>query len=262
MSKSKFKISLSKYLLKWIAGIFVLGVLISAYTFQSDFIAEQKRYERVRTAFREKGVTVSDKLTEAGISSNELNLLIVTYKEEGILRIYGKRKSESTYSKLTDYSICSKSGQLGPKRKMGDQQVPEGFYHIDRFNPSSSFYLSLGINYPNLADKKKTTASNPGGDIFIHGSCVTIGCLPMTDDKIKEIYLYAIIARATGQIKIPVYIFPFEMTDQNMAHYARKYSNNNTLLEFWKNLKTGYDKFESEKKELKITVNANGDYSF
>jgi len=140
--------------------------------------------------------------------------------------------------------------------------VPEGFYHINRFNPTSSFYLSLGINYPNLADKRKSNSSNLGGDIFIHGSCVTIGCLPMTDNYIKEIYLISVLAKNCGQSKIPVYIFPFKMSDQNLTTYCAKYKENKGLISFWNNLKTGYDKFIKTQKELAIGVNENGDYIY
>lgn len=86
-----------------------------------------------------------------------------------------------------------------------------------------------------------------GGDIFIHGDCVTIGCLPMTNDKIKEIYLLAIHARNNGQSRIPVYIFPFEMTDINMKKHTEH-------PDFWKNLKNGYDTFFANPKELTIKV--------
>ena len=151
---------------------------------------------------------------------------------------------------------------MGPKRKQGDNQVPEGFYHIDAFNPFSNFYLSLGLNYPNQSDRKKSKAANLGGDIFIHGDCVTIGCLPMTNDKIKEIYIYAIQARQSGQLKIPVYIFPFRQTDENMKKYKSTYQNNQELLGFWNNLKVGYDKFQKDFQELKVRVDANGNYLF
>ncbi|WGU69538.1 L,D-transpeptidase family protein [Capnocytophaga canimorsus] len=146
-------------------------------------------------------------------------------------------KKEHTYRKIISYPICSRSGKLGPKRKQGDGQVPEGFYHIDRFNPSSNFYLSLGLNYPNLSDKRKSKVHDLGGDIFIHGACVTVGCLPMTDNYIKEIYLLATYARNNGQNKIPVYLFPFKMTDKNMQIYKGKYKYNEELISFWNNLK-------------------------
>ncbi len=113
-----------------------------------------------------------------------------------------------------------------------------------------------------MSDKKKSKAKNPGGDIFIHGECVTIGCLPMTNNKIKEIYLYAVYARSSGQQKIPVYIFPFKMSEQNFNKYKKQYQHNIELLKFWTNLKKGYDKFHQNKKTLKISFAANGDYIF
>ncbi|MCD4676978.1 MAG: hypothetical protein K8S18_13430, partial [Desulfobacula sp.] len=229
---------------------------------QSNFLTEQKRYKRVRTAIKDKEQLVLNKLKENSIEIGELNILILAFKSESEIEIFAKKKVEHTYKKLATYSVCSKSGQLGPKRKQGDYQVPEGFYFIDRFNPASSFYLSVGINYPNLSDRKKSDATNLGGDIFVHGSCVTIGCLPMTDDKIKEIYLYAINARNNGQLKIPVYIFPFRMTEQKFKEYKEKYSNNTELIDFWTNIKLGYEKFEKEKKELNISVSNTGDYIF
>lgn len=242
-------------------AIGLLGTSVSAFII-TDFIAEQKKHERVRTAYRAKGQLVAAKLKENNIQPEELNTLIIVYKEEQRLELYAKRESDIAFKKISTYDICAISGQPGPKRMQGDKQVPEGFYFIDEFNPVSSFYLSLGINYPNASDKKKSNEQNPGGDIFIHGSCVTIGCIPVTDDKIKEIYLYAIQARQNGQLKIPVYIFPFIMTSQNMKDYKATYIRNEGLLRFWDNLKAGHDKFEVEKRELNITVDDYGNYSF
>lgn len=204
---------------------------------------------------------VTNILKEKGINVAELNILLITYKAEEKLDLYTKKKTESIYSKIKTYNICSKSGELGPKRKQGDYQVPEGFYYIDRFNPSSNFYLSLGLNYPNQADRKKSSYPNLGGDIFIHGDCVTIGCMPMTDDKIKEIYLYAVHARNNGQLKIPVYVLPFKMTAENLDIYASDI-NYVEFKSFWSNLKNGYDQFISNKKELEFSVDKYGNYTF
>ncbi len=242
--------------------ILILGIVLSSFTIQSEFISEQKKYEKVRTAFGEKQVYLENKLNEHKIKLSNVNLLFVVFKDDDLLDVYAKSKTESSYRKILSYKICSRSGELGPKRKQGDRQVPEGFYHIDRYNPTSNFYLSLGINYPNLSDKRKSNANNPGGDIFIHGSCVTIGCLPMTDNYIKEIYVLAVHAKNNGQSKIPVYIFPFQMTDQNLLNYKNKYRSNKELISFWDNLKPGYDIFFSNFKELKVKVADNGDYIF
>lgn len=242
--------------------ILIISVLLLSFTIKSDFLTEQKKFERVRTTIREKSDFIEDKLHENNLTTGQLNLLMVAYKESNLLEIYGKNKTDSSYQKILSYEICSRSGELGPKKKQGDRQVPEGFYFIQRFNPTSNYYLSLGISYPNLADRRKNKTENLGGDIFIHGSCVTIGCLPMTDDKIKEIYLLAVHARNNGQLKIPVYIFPFEMTEQNMVYYKKHYKEQPELIQFWENLKIGYDQFRENPKELKIEVSPSGNYRF
>lgn len=229
---------------------------------QQDFLSQQKKYARVKTAFSEKEQSIAGNLRKNGLTSDDVHILITAYKAEKQLEVYAKKKNETVYKLIAVYEICTLSGELGPKRKQGDGQMPEGFYHIDRFNPVSNFYLSLGINYPNQSDRKKSNATKLGGDIFIHGDCVTIGCLPMTNDKIKEIYLYALFACNNGQNDIPVYIFPFRMTDANFQIYKDRYAYNQELIIFWTNLKTGYDKFMLEKKALKETVDKTGNYLF
>ncbi len=81
----------------------------------------------------------------------------------------------------------------------------------------------------------------------------------MTDDKIKEIYLYALFAKASGQNNIPVYIYPFKMTNKNLEAFNKKFPQ---WADFWKNLRSGYDKFEKERKELIFSVDKTGDYLF
>ena len=170
--------------MKFFITLFLLSSHVLLFA-QQDFLSQQKKYARVRTAAAEKEAGITENLYKNGLATDNIHILIVAYKAERQLEIYAKKKNETIYQLIALYDVCSSSGGLGPKRKQGDGQVPEGFYTIDRFNPTSNFYLSLGINYPNQSDRKKSNASNLGGDIFIHGSCVTIGCLPMTDNKIK-----------------------------------------------------------------------------
>jgi murein L,D-transpeptidase YafK len=244
--------------MKKIFAIFLLGFAMV----HGSFLDEQKKYERVRAALKEKNETIQKSLSDAGINAHKLNILFVAYKDEAVLELYAKNKDESLYKLLKQYNIMQSSGVLGPKSAQGDKQVPEGFYRINRFNPFSNFYLSLGINYPNAADKLRSSAKNLGGDIFIHGSFVTIGCLPMSNEMIKEIYLYAVFAKNVGQDDIPVYIFPFVMNEKNMSKFTKKYADNEKLLAFWQNLKEGYDRFFNAKTELKFTVKKGGLYSF
>ena len=161
---------------------------------------------------------------------------------------------DKKYQLVTTYDVCKSSGDLGAKRREGDYQVPEGCYFIDRYNPKSSYHLSLGLNYPNASDKILSDKAAPGSDIFIHGRCVTVGCLPMTDDKIKEIYLFAEFATRSGQEKIPVHIFPFKMTDENIAN------GNTQHQDFWRNLKGCYDYFETNHKVVSVKVDSEGKY--
>lgn len=243
-------------------ALFMTGILCKCMVAQSDFLAQQKKYERVRKAIDDKEHLIEKKLNSYGIQLNNVHILLVAFKDVARLDLYCREQREDVFRLIHSYPVCATSGSLGPKRKEGDMQVPEGFYFINRFNPVSNFYLSLGLNYPNASDKLKSTHPRLGGDIFIHGSCVTIGCLPMTDDVIKEIYLYAMHAKNNGQERIPVYIFPFEMTNQNLLKYRDKFRSDSKLLKFWDNLKPGYDVFMQQKKELKLGVTTNGDYSY
>ena len=168
---------------------FLLFFLISNAESQS-FSTLQRRNTRVRDAYNEKESLLRENLRKSNLSFSNLNILFIAYKEQSDLELWVKGRTEKNYRLLTTYKICSSSGELGPKRMEGDLQVPEGFYYINNFNPNSNFHLSLGINYPNQSDLILSSHKNPGSAIYIHGSCVTIGCLPMTTDKIKEIYFY------------------------------------------------------------------------
>ena len=237
--------------------IILLRAMFDSYL---SFLEQQMQYERVREAFEEKQTVVTETLHKNQLKTNDLNLLLIAFKAEQRLVIYAKSSSDKAFKPLVKYDICRSSGKLGPKRRQGDLQVPEGFYHIDRFNPVSDYHLSLGINYPNASDSLKGVSGYLGGDIFIHGACVTIGCLPMTDDLMKEIYLYTVHAKNSGQATIPVYIFPFDMDEATYQNHRKKYENAPDLLSFWANLKEGYDQFTKKGEALKFSVAKNGDY--
>lgn len=242
--------------------LLALSVLWLAFTYQGDFLTHQKKHEKVRKALNEKQSILERTLKDVDLNITQMHVLFVAYKDEDVFEVYAKKPKDTRYIKIRSYNICSRSGALGPKRQQGDGQVPEGFYSIDRFNPFSHYYLSLGIDYPNLSDKRKSSAPDLGGNIFIHGSCVTIGCLPLTDEFIKEVYVLAVHARNNGQAKIPVYIFPFKMSDENMKAYQKTYRDRKDLISFWENLKMGYDRFIDSSKALTFKISATGEYVF
>ncbi len=225
----------------------------------NSFLSKQLQYSRFRNVEKKIGDSLSNNLKLNGLNKSQLNVVFVAYKDEGTLEIFMKNAKDSEYKLMRQYTICQSSGVLGPKSKSGDLQVPEGFYYIDRFNPWSSFHLSLGINYPNKADRKRSSQSNLGGDIFIHGSCVTIGCIPLTDKIIEEVYWYSVCSKNNKQNKIPVYIFPFRMNSKKMNQF-QSYMESKNLNSFWNSLKIGYDHFFENGKEINFTFDQEGNY--
>jgi murein L,D-transpeptidase YafK len=229
-------------------------MIFFAFLASSDFRDNQKKFPRVKNAYAEKEESIKKLFSEKNVNYASFDLYIQAFKKEGKLHVYARDNNSDKYKLLKEYDFCYLSGSLGPKRKQGDLQVPEGFYYIDRFNPSSNFHLSLGINYPNKSDKILGN-KNPGGDIFIHGDCVSIGCIPITDDKIKELYVMAVEAKAKGQEKIPVHIFPFIMNGDGWRIGAEK-----SLLPFWESLQPAYTQFISTKKLPVVSIDNLGNY--
>jgi murein L,D-transpeptidase YafK len=164
---------------------------------------------------------------------------------------------------VKSYEVCSTSGELGPKRRQGDHQVPEGFYHIDYYNPWSSYHLSVRINYPNQSDKILSPfKNNLGNNICIHGDCVSIGCIAIQDENIKEVYWLMVQAHGAGQANVPVHIFPSKLDDATFKALREEYKNDKDKIALWENLQTGYQYFEENKKLPTITVDKKGKYIF
>jgi murein L,D-transpeptidase YafK len=226
-----------------------------------SFKENQVRQPRVMLAYQQKELTVQQYFKNKKMSETGFHLFLRAFKKEQQLEIWIREQNSDQYSYLHTYSFCTTSGTLGPKRKEGDLQIPEGVYHINHFNPQSNFYLSLGLNYPNNSDKILSDKQRPGGSIYIHGSCVTIGCIPITDEKIKELYVLAVEARNNGQEKIPVHIFPTRLTNDALSILKTDYRNSGHF-EFWENLKTVFDDFEQTKKLRTLKVDRAGRYQF
>ena len=133
--------------------IIIIILLFAQLSTALAFKQEQLKYPRVRQAYEEKGKIVNILLDEQEIRNNSLRLYLRAFKQEKKIEIWAKNSYDEEFVFIKDYDICATSGVLGPKRRQGDGQIPEGFYHINKFNPASNFYLSLGINYPNASDK-------------------------------------------------------------------------------------------------------------
>ena len=133
-------------------------------------------------------------------------VILAAFKEEQILQVYSK--DYNGVKLIKEYSFTAFSGELGPKLKEGDKQIPEGIYEVEYLNPNSSFYLSIKVSYPNEFDKSKTELPNfadMGGDIFIHGKSATIGCIPIGDQAIEEVF---VLTQKAINNKVKVIISP------------------------------------------------------
>ncbi len=166
------------------------------------------------------------------------SIFIRIFKKSKELEIWVKDGGQYRLFKI--FKICTYGGgPLGPKVRQGDGQAPEGFYFVtpQGMNPHSNYHLSFNLGYPNDYDRghKRT-----GSALMVHGDCVSIGCYAMTDKGIEEIFTLADAAFQNNQAVFRVHIFPFRMTKENMGKYGRA-----KWIDFWKNLKEGYDFFEN-----------------
>ena len=196
-------------------------------------------------------------IRHGNFSLTATELFLRAFKHEQRLEVWLRPEGQGRFKLLKTYDFCTSSGQLGPKRREGDRQIPEGFYHIDRFNPRSRFFLSLGLNYPNEADRKLGHPQAPGSDIFIHGGCASIGCIPIRDRGIREVYLLAERARASGQTRIPVRLYPFDFDRIDREDTYEKFPEHQA---FWETLRPVYQHFERHRQLGPVEVDADGRY--
>jgi murein L,D-transpeptidase YafK len=181
-------------------------------------------------------------------------VLVRIFKEESELELW-KRKASGEYKLYKTFPICRWSGKLGPKKKTGDRQAPEGFYQVNMglLNPKSQYYLSFNLGYPN---RLESALGYTGEALMVHGACSSSGCYAMTDQQMAELYPIILKAMKSGQRSFQVQAYPFRMNSTNMARHAGDPS-----MRFWKNLKQGYDAFNRTKRDVQVSV-CEGRYQF
>lgn len=180
-------------------------------------------------------------------------VLFRAYKKESEIEVW--KKGRSGYVFIKTFPICRWSGQLGPKRKNGDRQTPEGFYTVPRrqMNPNSHYYLSFDVGYPNAYDRAH---GGTGSAVMVHGICSSMGCFAMTNGTVGEIYAIARDALKGGQAAFQFQSYPFRMSAEAMARHRT-----DPNIAFWRELKAGSDRFEASREELQVSVVA-GRYAF
>jgi murein L,D-transpeptidase YafK len=243
---------------------FFFGLLITLTlntSFGQSFLQFQRNFSRVATAFKTKEDSLKSQFASQGLQWPPKQIYVRSFKYDSQLEVWARNDSKEAYKLFKTYKVCALSGSLGPKRIEGDYQVPEGFYFINEFKPKSEFHLALGLNYPNASDELLSDSLKPGGDIYIHGNCITVGCIPLQNDPMEEVYLLATLAKSNGMDFIPVHVFPVRYNVPKSVEYFLKVSKDDRIYQkFAINIKEVFDYFELNKKLPIISINSNGEY--
>jgi hypothetical protein len=150
---------------------------------------------------------------KAGVAYPPHQIALIGLKDEMQLELWAEK--DNAWVHIHTYEILAASGEVGPKQKVGDHQVPEGIYHITSLNPNSRFHLSMKIDYPNDFDLEKAREDNRsrlGGDIFIHGNAKSVGCIAIGDKAIEELF---VLVAETGIDNATVVIAPNDLRRWN-----------------------------------------------
>lgn len=233
-----------------IIAVTLLGV--TAFFCSTGYAGQTRTSKRAETAIVKKAPELGPALENKGLQAGApVFLRIVKTSDgesrDGYLEAFVQSPS-GDFRLFKKWDICTWSGELGPKLREGDGQSPEGFYFVTpgRMNSHSSYHLSFNLGYPNAFDRAH---GRTGSFLMVHGKCVSIGCYAMTDDGIEEIYTLLHAAFDGGQPFVRVHIFPFPMMNDNLERYK-----DHSHIEFWENLKAGWDKFETDRRPPNVEV--------
>ena len=255
-------------------------ILALILTIPQPAAAKKPRYltaPRAKKALLQSESTLKAAFSKRGLRYPPSRIFIRIFKREKVLELWARGRG-GRFARVKDYPVCYASGRLGPKRRQGDRQVPEGIYHVSVLNPWSAYHLSLGVSYPNRSDRiLGARRGKLGGAIMIHGDCVSIGCVAITDRLIEEVYVAAARATSRGQHRIPIHIFPTRL-DRGGQSWLRRHPTGLAslkprpsqsrrqerrrarLLSFWTNLQPIYQYFETHRKVPKVRIDGRGRY--
>jgi len=196
----------------------VIFLLMAGYFFKDHLLHAEDQVIHgpytISERLQEYGNTVDTRLApdflHANVSYPPAKMTLVILKKERRVELYaGNGDQPQRY--IRSYPILAASGHLGPKLRQGDGQVPEGVYQVESLNPNSSYHLALHVNYPNTFDRQKAKLegrTDPGGDIMIHGSNVSIGCVALGDSAAEDAF---VLSAKVGLPNVRLLFCPYDL---------------------------------------------------
>lgn len=209
--------------LLFVVGAFAVGTWLSG-PYRPSIVDRVKHKLLGRKSFEQRmtqlkpGVEARLKpsLEAAGLAYPPERLRVIAFKEERQLELYGQEKPGEPWRYIKRYPLLGKSGVLGPKLLRGDEQIPEGFYRITHHNPNSGYHVSMKLDYPNEEDRAqgyRDKREKLGGDIFIHGGGLSVGCLAIGDEGAEELFVLTGLMDLKG---VEVWISPIDFRQQRL----------------------------------------------
>jgi murein L,D-transpeptidase YafK len=207
-------------------------------------------------------------IKEQGLVYDNMDILLRVYKKELIISLWIRPKNrDQSYKLLKMYRITDDIvSTVGPKSALGDQLTPEGIYQLE-FYPSfrwSDFYLAFKVSYPNDADKLRRQfwkiGGKAGGAINLHGCCVSIGCIPIGNPSIEELFML-IRTNQRNNSKVDIHIFPFKFESDEGLRILQTYKETKKrYYDFWQGLQEINQTFVKTKKIPTIKIDQKCGY--
>lgn len=208
----------------WIAGALTAGTVLLA---AGAWLLSRDESRRAAFGFAwsrwRGGYTVDERLAQygagvesrlrpafaaAGLPYPPGEVGYVAFKDRRVLEVHARPSASEPWRFVKTYAVQGLSGVLGPKLAEGDLQVPEGLYRAESLNPNSRFHLSVRVNYPNEDDRRVAEVEGRtrlGGDIMIHGTAASIGCLAMGNEAAEDLF---VLSALVGAERVRIVISP------------------------------------------------------
>ncbi len=231
------------------------------------------------------GRSMKEKCEEIGIKYPPNFVLYRAFKHEKEFEIWAGNNRTDTLKLLATIPICAVDNIPGPKLQRGDGKTPEGYYNcsmmygssygfmwiklnyseIDNFGvPQNGSSFKLFADYPYQIDKNRTRkhvgAVSPGGEICLHGNCVTAGCISFENRNFLPVFLTSAHHNKKYYGHPKIHIFPFRFTQELKIQQSKKVTSNmksEDLINFWDDIELGYKLFNKTHKAIKVTFSGN-----